>query len=64
MFKVLEYVAIVAAIIGVIYLSLFCESIIKGEKEKVLKYFLRSLIFIGAFGIYVVIVVVFKIPFF
>ncbi|MBU3203961.1 hypothetical protein [Clostridium algidicarnis] len=64
MFKVLEYVAIVAAIIGVIYLSLFCENIIKGKKEKTLKFFLRALIFLGAFGIYVVIVVVFKIPFF
>ncbi len=34
MFKVLEYVAIVSAIIGVIYLSLFCESIIYDKKEK------------------------------
>ncbi|OOM71027.1 hypothetical protein CLPUN_50190 [Clostridium puniceum] len=64
MFNILQYVAIVAAVIGVVYLFLFCASIIGGKKEKILKNLFRSLIFIGIFAIYVVVAVKFQLPFF
>ncbi|RXM59086.1 hypothetical protein [Clostridium tetani] len=64
MFKALEYAAIASVMIGVVFLSLFCQSIVFGKKEKILKNLFRSLIFLGIFAAYTVAVIVFKIPFF
>lgn len=64
MFKALEYAAIASAMIGVVFLSLFCQSIVFGKKEKILKNLFRALIFLGIFAAYTVAVIVFKIPFF
>jgi hypothetical protein len=64
MYKILEYAAAISALIGIIYLYLFCGSIVLGKKEKILKNLIRALIFLGIFGAYVAIVVIFKLPFF
>lgn len=64
MFKILQYVAIASAMVGVFFLSSFCQSVVGGKKDKILKNLLRSLIFIGIFAVYVIIAVKFKLPFF
>lgn len=64
MFEILQYVAIASALIGVIFLSMFCISIIGRNKRKILRNLICSLIFIGIFAGYVFAAITFKWSFF
>lgn len=64
MLNILPYLAIGSAMIGVIFLSLFCYSITGRNKRIILRNLLAALIFIGIFAAYVYAAITFKLPFF